>query len=99
MTCRTGRSFLLLWCFLFLQALRDSDSHSDGSTDHGVVAHAGQSQCKQIERPRVTACSIPAIFLQHYHAFQKRQLNVSELSRVCDLSRTTVYKYISLLEA
>lgn len=25
-------------------------------------------------------------------------LNVSELARVCDLSRTTVYKYLSLLE-
>ncbi|MBQ3089614.1 MAG: HTH domain-containing protein [Oscillospiraceae bacterium] len=24
---------------------------------------------------------------------------MSELARVCDLSRTTVYKYISLLEA
>ena len=27
-----------------------------------------------------------------------KQLNVSELARVCDLSRTTVYKYIDLLE-
>lgn len=25
-------------------------------------------------------------------------LNASELARVCDLSRTTVYKYLSLLE-
>jgi len=25
-------------------------------------------------------------------------LNVSELARVCDMSRTTVYKYVSLLE-
>ena len=26
------------------------------------------------------------------------KLNVSELARVCDMSRTTVYKYVSLLE-
>ena len=26
------------------------------------------------------------------------KLNVSELARVCDISRTTVYKYVSLLE-
>lgn len=26
------------------------------------------------------------------------KLNVSEIARVCDMSRTTVYKYISLLE-
>ena len=53
---------------------------------------------KQIGRPQITADSIPAIFLRHYPAYKNGQLNVSELARVCDLSRTTVYKYISLLE-
>ena len=53
---------------------------------------------KQIGRPQITADSIPAIFLRHYPAFKNGQLNVSGLARVCDLSRTTVYKYISLLE-
>lgn len=53
---------------------------------------------KQIGRPQITADSIPAIFLRHYPAFKNGQLNVSELARVCDLSRTTVYKYIDLLE-
>ena len=53
---------------------------------------------KQIGRPQVTADSIPAIFLRHYPAYKNGQLNVSELARVCDLSRTTVYKYLSLLE-
>jgi hypothetical protein len=28
-----------------------------------------------------------------------RQLYISELARVCDISRTTAYKYKSLLEA
>ena len=53
---------------------------------------------KQIGRPQRTAESIPAIFLRHYPAYKNGQLNVSELARVCDLSRTTVYKYLSLLE-
>lgn len=53
---------------------------------------------KQIGRPQVTADSIPAIFLRHYPAFKKGQLNISELAKVCDLSRTTVYKYMGLLE-
>ena len=53
---------------------------------------------KQIGRPQVTARDLPATFLRHYPAYQKGQLNVSELARVCDLSRTTVYKYIGLLE-
>ena len=53
---------------------------------------------KQIGRPQVTADCIPAIFLRHYPSFKNGQLNVSELARVCDLSRTTVYKYLSLLD-
>ena len=54
---------------------------------------------KQIGRPQTTKDSIPAIFLRHYPAYKRGHLNISELSRVCDLSRTTIYKYISLLEA
>lgn len=49
----------------------------------------------KIGRPQATADDIPAVFLRHYPAYKKRQLNVSELARVCDLSRTTVYKYIN----
>ena len=54
---------------------------------------------KQIGRPQTTKDSIPAIFLRHYPAYKSGHLNITELSRVCDLSRTTIYKYISLLEA
>ena len=52
----------------------------------------------KIGRPQATADDIPAVFLRHYPAYKNKQLNVSELARVCDLSRTTVYKYIDLLE-
>ena len=54
---------------------------------------------KQIGRPQVSKEDIPATFLRHYPAYKSKQLNVSELARVCDISRTTVYKYIGLLEA
>lgn len=54
---------------------------------------------KQIGRPQVTKEDVPAIFLRHYPAYKSGHLNITELSRVCDLSRTTIYKYISLLEA
>jgi DNA invertase Pin-like site-specific DNA recombinase len=52
----------------------------------------------KIGRPQATVEDIPANFLRHYPAFKNKQLNVSELARVCDLSRTTVYKYLNLLE-
>ena len=53
---------------------------------------------RQIGRPQVSKEDLPAAFLRHYPAYKSKQLNVSELARVCDISRTTVYKYIGLLE-
>lgn len=51
----------------------------------------------KIGRPKATADNIPTVFYRHYPAYQNGQLNLSEFARVCNLSRTTVYKYISLL--
>ena len=53
---------------------------------------------RKIGRPQVTADDIPASFLRHYPAFKAGKMNLSELARICDLSRTTAYKYIGLLE-
>ena len=52
----------------------------------------------KIGRPALTTGNIPTTFLRHYPSYKKGQLNLSELARVCDLSRTTVYKYLELLE-
>ena len=52
----------------------------------------------RLGRPELTKNDIPQIFYKHYPAYKNGQLNVSELARVCELSRTTVYKYIEVLE-
>ena len=62
------------------------------------VANA-RAKGRQIGRPQVSKEDIPSTFLRHYPAYKSKQLNVSELARVCDISRTTAYKYIGLLEA
>lgn len=62
------------------------------------MANAASKGVK-IGRPQTTKEDIPAVFLRHYPAYKTGYLNITELSRVCDLSRTTIYKYISLLEA
>ena len=52
----------------------------------------------RIGRPQLTTDNIPSNFLRHYPAYRSGQLNVSELARVCGISRTTAYKYLGLLE-
>lgn len=53
---------------------------------------------KKIGRPHTTKEDIPTIFLKHYAAFMDGKMNVSELARVCGLSRPTVYKYLKIME-
>ena len=51
----------------------------------------------QIGRKPTTKDDIPAIFYKHYPAFMAGHMNVSELARVCGLSRPTIYKYLKLV--
>ena len=53
---------------------------------------------KPIGRPEMTKDDIPDVFYKHYPSYMNGTLNLSELSRVCNLSRNTVYKYLSLIK-
>ncbi len=52
---------------------------------------------KKIGRPQTTKDDIPAVFYKHYPAFLAGKMNVSELARICGLSRPTVYKYLKMV--
>ncbi len=52
---------------------------------------------KHIGRPQTTKNDIPSVFYKHYPAYMAGKLNVSELARVCGLSRPTVYKYLKMV--
>lgn len=52
---------------------------------------------RKLGRPQTTKDDIPAIFYKHYPAYVAGNMNISELSRICNLSRPTVYKYLKLI--
>lgn len=47
---------------------------------------------RKIGRPQTTTEDIPTMFYKHYPAFVAGTMNLTELARVCGLSRSTVYK-------
>lgn len=59
---------------------------------------AAAAKGKQIGRKPTTKDDIPTAFYKHYPAFAAGHMNLSELARVCGLSRPTVYKYLELIE-
>ena len=50
----------------------------------------------QIGRPKTTEDDIPSMFYKHYPIYQKGELNISEFARLCNLSRASIYKYLSI---
>ena len=56
-----------------------------------------RAQGKQIGRKPTTRDDIPAVFYKHYPSYAAGQLNISELARVCGLSRPTVYRYLKMV--
>lgn len=53
---------------------------------------------KQIGRPKTTEENIPSFFFRHYPRYKNKNINLSELAKLCDMSRTTAYKYIRVIE-
>ena len=52
-----------------------------------------------IGRPHTTAEDIPAIFYKHYPSYKAGSMNKAELARICALSRSSVYKYLRIVES
>lgn len=52
----------------------------------------------KLGRPPLSKDDIPQVFYRHYPAYKNGMLNVSEFARVCNMSRTTIYKYIEFNE-
>lgn len=98
MDCRSGRADPMSEAFLQMAGVFSQlELAMIRARVKSGMANAKAKGAK-IGRPCATADDIPAVFLRHYPAYKNKQLNVSELARVCDLSRTTVYKYIGMLE-
>ena len=56
-----------------------------------------KSKGVKVGRKPTTKDDIPAVFYKYYPSFVAGKMNVSELARVCGLSRPTVYKYLKLI--
>ena len=60
------------------------------------IANA-KAKGKKVGRPHLTKDNIPPLFMKHYPSLVDGKMNVSELARVCGVSRLTVYKYVKMV--
>lgn len=53
---------------------------------------------KKIGRPKTSTDDIPSVFLKYYPMYKNGNLTKKGLSRICELSYPSVYKYLKILE-
>ena len=51
---------------------------------------------KQLGRPKTTRDDIPDIFYRYYPMYASNQINITEFAKLCQVSRTTIYKYLNI---
>lgn len=86
------KGMLMMWG-VFAEMERDIISQRVKSGMKNAAAKG-----KTIGRPVVTVAEIPNVFMKYYPKYKSKEMNVTEISRLCNMSRTTIYKYIALLE-
>ena len=95
--CRSGNSDPMSQAFIQMSAVfAELELSIIRARVRSGMANA-RAKGAQIGRKPTTKDDIPAAFYKHYPAFIAGKLNVSELARVCGLSRPTVYKYLKLI--
>lgn len=96
--CRTGEIDPMSQAFMQMSAVfAELELSMIRSRVKSGMANAKAKGAK-IGRPRATADDIPAIFYRHHPAYAAGNINIAEFARVCDMSRTTIYKYLDMIK-
>lgn len=54
---------------------------------------------KVVGRPKTNMDNIPSIFYKYYPKYKNKEINITEFAKLCDMSRTSIYKYLNLIES
>ena len=52
---------------------------------------------KVLGRRPITKADLPASFLKYYPSYMNGTMNITELAKICGLSRPTIYKYLKMM--
>ena len=53
---------------------------------------------RQIGRKPVTKKDLPTTFIKYYPSYADNSMTLTELARICGISRPTAYKYVNIME-
>ena len=53
---------------------------------------------KKIGRPKTDSTNLPDKFLKYYPLYKNKKMNITDIANVLKCSRTTIYKYIKIID-
>lgn len=56
------------------------------------------AKAKKVGRPEITKENLPVAFLKYYPRYVSKDINITEFSRLANVSRKTIYKYLAIAE-
>ena len=86
------KGMLMMWG-VFAEMERDIISQRVKSGMKNAIAKG-----KKVGRPVLTVSQIPEKFWKHYGLYNEKKITISEYARLLSCSRTTIYKYLALIE-
>ena len=95
--CRSGEIDPMSAAFLQMASIfSELEKNILRSRVRSGLANA-RAKGKQIGRRPITKADLPAVFIKYYPAYTNGTMSVTELARICGLSRPTAYKYIKMM--
>ena len=95
--CRSGEIDPMSAAFLQMASIfSELEKNILRSRVRSGMANA-KAKGKQIGRRPTTKADIPDVFIKYYPSYADGSMTVTELARICGLSRPTAYKYIKLM--
>ena len=95
--CRSGEIDPMSAAFLQMASIfAELEKNILRSRVRSGMANA-KAKGKQIGRRPTTKDDLPAVFIKYYPAYADGSMTVTELARICQISRPTAYKYIKMV--
>ena len=95
--CRNGNIDAMSMAFLQMAGVfSELELSMIRSRVRSGIANA-RAKGKQIGRKPVTKADLPSVFIKYYPSYANGSMSVTELARICGLSRPTTYKYIKMM--
>lgn len=97
MDCRTGQPDPMTEAFLQIAGVFSQLELSLTRARVRSGLENARAKGKRLGRPPISAESIPDAFYRYYAKYQAGMINISELARLSQLSRPTVYRYLQAI--